>query len=121
MASIYESLSGIMTSKLVIRESESPRPAASSIPSDFTNDEFLGHYPIKNPSLHFIGVLRSMSIKRYKFKITLNLSQQKFYICIYGKIMVTTLHLAEFEVTLIISFNLLGNIKGEVHSISSIS
>ena len=30
------SLSGIMTSKLVIRE------------SDFTNDEFLGHYPIHN-------------------------------------------------------------------------
>ena len=30
------SLSGIMTSKLVIRE------------SDFTNDEFLGHYPIPN-------------------------------------------------------------------------
>ena len=39
------SLSDIMTSKLVIRESESPRP-------DFTNDEFLGNYPIHNKRVH---------------------------------------------------------------------
>ena len=38
------SLSGIMTSKLVIRESESARPAPRRF--NFTNDEFLGHYPI---------------------------------------------------------------------------
>ena len=31
-----------MTSKLVIRESECPRPGDS----DFMNDEFLGHYPL---------------------------------------------------------------------------
>ena len=43
--SVDWSLSGIMTSKRVIRESESPRPAAS-VNSDFTNDAFLGHYPI---------------------------------------------------------------------------
>ena len=39
------SLSGIMTSKHVIRESESPRPNGL-VDSDFTNDAFLGHYPI---------------------------------------------------------------------------
>ena len=33
-----------MTSKLVIRESESPRPAASSI-LNFTNDEFHTTWP----------------------------------------------------------------------------
>ena len=41
------SLSGIMTSKHVIRESESPRPNGL-VDSDFTNDAFLGHYPIPN-------------------------------------------------------------------------
>ena len=36
-----------MTSKLIIRESESPLPADSA-DSDFTNDEFPSHYPIPN-------------------------------------------------------------------------
>ena len=39
------SLSGIMTSKHVIRESESPWPNGL-VDSDFTNDAFLGHYSI---------------------------------------------------------------------------
>ena len=38
-----------MTSKHVIRESESPRPNGL-VDSDFTNDAFLGHYPILNQS-----------------------------------------------------------------------
>ena len=44
---IDRSLSGIMTSKLVISEFESSRNC-SLIDSDFMNDEFLGHYPILN-------------------------------------------------------------------------
>ena len=38
-----------MTSKHVIRESESPRPIGL-VDSDFTNDAFLGHYPIQKPN-----------------------------------------------------------------------
>ena len=52
-------LSGIITSKLVIRESESPQPAAA-VDSDFTNDEFLGHYSIQKYT--FIWTLRIFSL-----------------------------------------------------------
>ena len=45
--SVDWSLSGIMTSKLVISESESPRPAASSILISRRTTS-LGHYPIQN-------------------------------------------------------------------------
>ena len=41
-----------MTEELVIRESETPIASAwGLVDSDFTNDEFLGHYPI--PSSDF--------------------------------------------------------------------
>ena len=42
------SSTGIMTSKFVICESESPWPAVLLVDSDFTNDEFFCHYPIHN-------------------------------------------------------------------------
>ena len=42
------SLSGIITSKLLIRESELPQSGHGHVDSDFTNEEFLGHYPIRN-------------------------------------------------------------------------
>ena len=41
-----------MTSKHVIRESESPR-TNGLVDSDFTNDAFLGHYPIRKYTLAF--------------------------------------------------------------------
>ena len=44
---VYWSLSDIMTSILIIRESESPQPFGL-VDSDLTNDEFLGFYSIHN-------------------------------------------------------------------------
>ena len=60
------SLSGIMTSKLVIRESELTKITILFtyilLDSDFTNDEFLGHYPILIHSNLQIGLPSTISI-----------------------------------------------------------